>query len=122
LGSAAAAAREAAEMLTKPLYEIYNDHRDVLRRCVTLIAEEDASKGVEPLGVYQYYNPLRGLLTLCGEEHRWVEPSDYSRLYRLAQRLARKKADVSAIVEEMGRSGACRSRDLFFAVVEKAAA
>ena len=55
-------------------------------------------------------------------EHRWVEPSDYSRLYRLAQRPARKKADVSAIVEEMGRGGACRSRDLFFAVVEKAAA
>ena len=116
-----AAAREAAEMLINPLYEIYNNHRDVLRRCVALIAEEDASKGVEPLGVYQYYNSLRELLTLCGEEHRWVKPSDYSRLYRLAQKLARKKADVSAIVEEIGRSGACRSRDLFFAVVEKAA-
>jgi hypothetical protein len=115
------AARKAAEMLIKPLYEIYNNHKDVLRRCVTLIAEENVSKGVEPLGVYQYFNPLKELLVLCGEKYQWVKPSDYSRLYRLAQKLARKKADVFAVVEEIRRSGACRNHDLFFAVIEKAA-
>lgn len=116
-----AAARKAAEMLINPLYDIYNNHRDVLKRCVALIAEENALKGVEPLGMYQYFNPLKELLTLCGEKYRWVKPSDYSRLYRLAQKLARKKADVFAVVEEIRRSGACRNHDLFFAVIEKAA-
>jgi hypothetical protein len=115
------AARKTAEMLIKPLYDIYNNHKDVLRRCVALIAEENVSKGVEPLGVYQYYNPLKELLVLCGEKYRWVKPSDYSRLYRLAQKLARKKANVSVILKEIVRSSACKSRDLFFAVIEKAA-
>jgi hypothetical protein len=115
------AARKAAEMLIKSLYDICNNHKDVLRRCVILIAEENVSKGVEPLGVYQYFNPLKELLTLCGEKYRWVKPSDYSRLYRLAQKLARKKADVSVIVKEIVRSGACRNRDLFFAIIKKAA-
>jgi hypothetical protein len=115
------AARKAAEMLIKSLYDICNNHKDVLRRCVILIAEENVSKGVEPLGVYQYFNPLKELLTLCGEKYRWVKPSDYSRLYRLAQKLARKKADVSVIVKEIVGSGACRNRDLFFAIIKKAA-
>jgi len=113
-------ARKAAERLILPLYDIYRN-KDKLLSCVALIAEENAEKGVEPLGVYTYYTPLRDLLMWCGVAYQWVKSSDYSKLYKLVEKLAKKKINIDAIVSEIVKVNACRNRDLFFAIIERAA-